>query len=56
MRVVIGVDQIVTAIVAVVAVPLVLLGYIILGEKVIERLPEGLQTWIRPYFLSLIHI
>src|SRR5260370_4246955 len=45
-----GADQIVTAIVAVVAVPLVLLGYIILGERVIERLPERLQTWIRPYF------
>src|SRR5713226_3507489 len=49
----IGVDQIVTAIVAVVAVPLVLLGYIILGEQVIERLPERLQTWIRPYFWAL---
>jgi len=48
-----GADQIVTAIVAVVAVPLVLLGYIILGERVIERLPERLQTWIRPYFWAL---
>jgi alpha-glucoside transport system permease protein len=51
--VVIGVDQIVIAIVAVVAIPLVLLGYIILGEQVIERLPERLQTWIRPYFWAL---
>src|SRR5260370_247474 len=48
-----GADQIVTAIVAVVAVPLVLLGYIILGERVIERLPERVQTWIRPYFWAL---
>jgi len=46
--VVIGVDQIVIAIVAVVTIPLVLLGYIIVGEQVIERLPERLQTWIRP--------
>jgi alpha-glucoside transport system permease protein len=51
--VVIGVDQIVIAIVAVVAIPLVLLGYIVLGEQVIERLPERLQTWIRPYFWAL---
>src|SRR6266849_10695863 len=48
-----GADQFVTAIVSVVAVPLVLLGYIILGERVIERLPERLQTWIRPYFWAL---
>jgi len=51
--VVIGVDQIVIAIVAVVTIPLVLLGYIILGEQVIERLPERVQTWIRPYFWAL---
>jgi alpha-glucoside transport system permease protein len=50
---VIGVEQIITAIVAIVAVPLVLLGYIILGEQVIERLPERIQTWIRPYFWAL---
>jgi alpha-glucoside transport system permease protein len=47
------VEQIVTAIVAVVGVPLVLLGYIILGEQVIERLPDSLQAWIRPYFWAL---
>jgi alpha-glucoside transport system permease protein len=47
------VDQIITAVVAVVGVPLVLLGYIILGERVIERLPDTLQTWIRPYFWAL---
>jgi len=47
------VEQIVTAIVAVVGVPLVLLGYIVLGEQVIERLPDSLQGWIRPYFWAL---
>ena len=46
-------DQIITGIVAVVGVPLVLLGYIILGEQVIERLPGSLQKWIRPYFWAL---
>jgi alpha-glucoside transport system permease protein len=48
-----GTDQIVTAIAAVVGVPLVLLGYIYIGEWVVERLPERLQTWIRPYFWAL---
>jgi alpha-glucoside transport system permease protein len=46
-------DQIITAVVAVVGVPLVLLGYIILGEQVIERLPDRIQGWIRPYFWAL---
>ena len=46
-------DQIITAVAAVVGVPLVLLGYIILGEQVIERLPDSVQTWIRPYFWAL---
>ena len=46
-------DQIVTGIAAVIGVPLVLLGYIILGEQVIERLPGSLQKWIRPYFWAL---
>jgi alpha-glucoside transport system permease protein len=46
-------EQIITAVVAVVGVPLVLLGYIILGEQVIERLPDRLQGWIRPYFWAL---
>lgn len=46
-------DQIITAVIAVVGVPLVLLGYIILGEQVIERLPGSFQKWIRPYFWSL---
>jgi len=47
------VDQIITAVVAVVGVPLVLLGYIIGGERVIERLPDRLQGWARPYFWAL---
>ena len=46
-------EQIITAVVAVVAVPLILLGYITLGERIIERLPETLQAWIRPYFWAL---
>jgi len=46
-------DQIITAVVAVVGVPLVLLGYIILGEQVIEKLPDRIQEWIRPYFWAL---
>ena len=46
-------DQIITAVVAVIGVPLVLLGYIILGEQIIERLPERPQEWIRPYFWAL---
>lgn len=46
-------DQIITAVVAVVGVPLVLLGYIIGGEKVMERLPDRLQGWARPYFWAL---
>jgi len=47
------VEQFITAIGAVIFVPLVLLGYIILGERVVERLPERLQIWIRPYFWAL---
>ena len=46
-------DQIITAVVAVVGVPLVLLGYIIGGEQVIERMPDRLQNWARPYFWAL---
>lgn len=46
-------DQYITAIVAVIAVPLVLLAYIYGGEWIIERLPERLQVWIRPYFWAL---
>jgi alpha-glucoside transport system permease protein len=47
------VDQIITAAIAVIAVPLVLLGYVILGEQIIERLPDTLQKWIRPYYWAL---
>ena len=45
--------QLTTAVVAVVGVPLVLLGYIIFGEQVIERLPDKMQDWVRPYFWAL---
>lgn len=41
------------AVVAIVAVPAVLLGYIRGGEWVLERLSGSLQKWIRPYFWSL---
>jgi alpha-glucoside transport system permease protein len=47
------VEQTITAIVAVIGVPLILLGYIILGEQVLERLPDRAQGWIRPYFWAL---
>ncbi|HKC19496.1 MAG TPA: hypothetical protein VKE27_07660, partial [Candidatus Dormibacteraeota bacterium] len=50
---VIDVGQLTTALAAVIGVPLVLLGYIILGEQVIERLPDKVQGWIRPYFWAL---
>ena len=46
-------DRIITAAIAVIGVPLVLLGYIYLGEWLVERLPARLQTWIRPYFWAL---
>lgn len=46
-------DRIITAVIAVVGVPLVLLGYIYVGEWVIERLPGRVQTWIRPYYWAL---
>jgi alpha-glucoside transport system permease protein len=46
-------DQIITAILAVVGVPLALLGYIILGEQVLERLPDSIGPRIRPYFWAL---
>jgi alpha-glucoside transport system permease protein len=47
------VDRIITAVAAVVGVPLVLLGYIYAGEWVIERLNERIRVWIRPYFWAL---
>jgi len=49
----IDVGQIITALIAIIAVPLALLGYIILGEQIIERLSDSLQGWIRPYFWAL---
>lgn len=45
--------QLTTALVAVIGVPLVLLGYINLGERVIERMPDSIQTWVRPYFWAI---
>jgi len=47
------VDRIITAVIAIIGVPLVLLGYIYAGEWVIERLPARVQVWIRPYFWAL---
>jgi alpha-glucoside transport system permease protein len=47
------VDRIITAVVAMIGVPLIGLGYIYLGEGVIERLPSRVQGWIRPYFWAL---
>lgn len=46
-------DRIITAVAAVIGVPLVLLGYIYLGEGIISRLSARLQEWIRPYFWAL---
>ncbi|HEV2036155.1 MAG TPA: sugar ABC transporter permease [Candidatus Dormibacteraeota bacterium] len=46
-------DRFITAAIAIIGVPLVLLGYIYVGEWVIERLPDRVQTWIRPYFWAL---
>ncbi len=50
---VIDAGQVITALVAVIGVPLVLLGYINLGERVIERMPDTIQTWVRPYFWAI---
>jgi len=47
------VEQIIVAVVAILGVPLILLGYINAGEWLIERLPDGIQVWIRPYFWAL---
>ena len=46
-------DQIIAAVVAIIGVPLILLGYMYAGEWLIERLPGGVQVWIRPYFWAL---
>ena len=43
-------DRWITAVGAIVGVPLVLLGYISLGERVLERMPKRVQESIRPYF------
>jgi alpha-glucoside transport system permease protein len=41
--------RIITAIVAVVGVPLLLVGYIQVGEWLLERLPRGIAKRMRPY-------
>ena len=43
-------DQLVTAIVAVVGVPAALVGYILLTERLIQVLPEKRQGRVRPWF------
>jgi alpha-glucoside transport system permease protein len=43
-------DQLVTAVLAVVGVPAVLVGYILLTERLIQALPERRQGRIRPWF------
>ena len=42
-------QRILTAIIAVVGVPVVLIGYIELGERLLERLPKRTATRMRPY-------
>jgi alpha-glucoside transport system permease protein len=43
-------DKVVFAILTTVFIPVIVLGYIILGEKVIERFSGRLQGFVRPYF------
>ena len=43
-------EKVITAVGATVLIPVFVLGYIILGEKVIERLSGRLQRFVRPYF------
>lgn len=43
-------DRIITAIGATVGIPLIGLGYIILGERLLGRLSPRLQKFVRPYF------
>jgi alpha-glucoside transport system permease protein len=43
-------DQLVTAVIAVIGVPAVLVGYILLTERLIQTLPEKRQGRIRPWF------
>jgi alpha-glucoside transport system permease protein len=44
------VDRVILAVAATVLIPLIVLGYIIGGEKLIERLSGRLQRFVRPYF------
>ena len=43
-------EKVITAVGATVLIPVIVLGYIILGEKLIERLSGRLQGFVRPYF------
>jgi alpha-glucoside transport system permease protein len=43
-------ERVVTAVGATVLIPVIVLGYIILGEKGIDRLSPPLQKFFRPYF------
>ena len=47
-------NQVITAVVAVVAVPLALLGYIYGGEWLIERLPEGSLITVRRVLSAIL--
>lgn len=43
-------DRVIFAVVTTVAIPVIVLGYIVLGEKLLERLSSPLQKFFRPYF------
>src|SRR5918999_3275601 len=43
-------QRILTAVIAVIAVPLLLVGYIQFGEWILERLPRRIAARMRPYF------
>jgi alpha-glucoside transport system permease protein len=47
------VDRFITAIAATVGIPLIVLGYIRVGDALLDRLPERLHRWLRPYFWAL---
>ncbi|HYY46600.1 MAG TPA: sugar ABC transporter permease [Candidatus Angelobacter sp.] len=43
-------EKVITAVGATVLIPVIVLGYIVIGEKLIERLSGRLQAFFRPYF------
>ncbi len=43
-------DRVILAVGATVVIPVIVLGYIILGERLIDRMSSGLQRFVRPYF------